>query len=325
MKLLIITTALSIFLASSFPSHAYQESIPADVRKRIDELSSPDPIKRAQSACALGEMGERAVKAIPYLIALLEDGTAIDPKYGCRNQPPFEDEQWQPEYAQVKEHSPGEAATQALIALHEHAMEPLILTLLKGHHWRARKNAAWALAHRGDKGAIEALVAAMTDEAWPVRAQAAYALFQRGGANASVVEALIRALADTAWQARAQAALALGHKGSGPVDVVAPLVFALTDTDSSVREAAASALWHTADSRAFEPLIQALKDEDHDVRASAARTLGNRVDNSGVELLIAASKDKDANVRKGVREALLIVKQRARGSVTNLRLPSQMP
>jgi HEAT repeat protein len=307
------------------PGQNISGDVPQSVRKRIEELSSPDPVRRAAAACALGEMGERAVRAIPFLVLLLEDGTPIDPKYGCPNETPFEDELWQPDYEEVKEPSPGEAATQALIALYKYSMEPLVHTLLEGSHWRARKNAAWALAHRGDRGAVEALVAALTDEAWQVRAEAAYALFQRGGDGRTVVSALIGAMADEAWQVRAQAVMALGHKGSSPVDVVDPLISALEDKDARVREAAASGLWHTADHRAFGPLIQALKDEDRGVRASAARTLGNRVDNSGVDLLIGALDSKDKNVRQGAREALEIVKERARGKVTNIRMPNINP
>ena len=301
-----VRTILSLAIVCSFicmlpASHAQTGSArqgdyadaPADVRKLIAGLHSTSAVKRANAACALGEMRERAAAAIPFLLVLLSDGAPIDSGESCRNEFPFEDEQWQPEFAELKETTVGEAATQALIAIYEPAIDPLVAALLKAEHWRARKNAAWALLHRG-------------------------------GLRGQVMEALIVALKDEAWQVRAQAAFALGHKGSSEIDVVPHLIAALGDGHARVRESAGSALWHTADNRAFGPLVAALKDADPDVRRQAADTLGNRVGNDDIPLLIAASKDDDRNVRSGARRALDVVKQRARGSETNLD-PSLLP
>src|SRR5687767_4875565 len=142
-------------------------------------LTSTDPVARASAACALGRMQRRAVAAIPRLIALLSDGTSIQPGQSCGHEEPFEDEEWQPRYPEVYEPSPGEAATHALMAIGEPALSALKDALLLNENWRARKNAAWALAHRGE--AVEQLITALHDPAWQVRAQSAYALFQRGG------------------------------------------------------------------------------------------------------------------------------------------------
>lgn len=303
--------------AASYAQRNVHGDMPAEVRKQIESLSSEDPVKRASAACALGIMGERAAPAIPALVALLGDGAPIPTKNGCGNQEPFEDEPWAPEYEQVKEPSPGEAATHALMAIGEQALEPLKDVLLHGDHWRARKNAAWALAHRGE--AVEQLVAALKDTAWQVRAQAAYALFQRGGDSRQVIEALSAAMNDDAWQVREQAVFALGHKGSSEADVVKPLIAALRSEDARVRAGAAGSLWHCADSSAFDPLMEALKDENPKVRENAANTLGNRAGDREVQLLIAARDDSDARVREGVRQALDVIKQRMRGRITNLR------
>ncbi len=287
------------------------------VKKEIAALSASDPRVRAAAACALGRMQQGAVEAIPHLLRLLSDGTPILPQESCGNQEPFEDEAWAPEYSQVNEPSPGEAATHALMAIGEAALEPLKQALSQGGHWRMRKNAAWALAHRGD--AIEQLVAALKDQAWQVRAQAAYALFQRGGDSRAVVTALAEALNDEAWQVREQAVFALGHKSSSEADVVEPLLRALNHADARVRRGAAQALWHCADSRAFEPLLAALKDEDGKVRSNAAQTLGNRAGDREVQLLIARRNDTDSHVREGVRQALSVIKQRMQGQTTNLQ------
>jgi HEAT repeat protein len=301
--------------AASFAQRNVPGDSPAEVRKQIESLSSEDPVKRASAACALGRMGDAS--AIPALVALLSDGAPIPSQNGCGNQEPFEDEEWAPDYEQVKEPSPGEAATHALMAIGEQGLEPLKNVLLNGDHWRARKNAAWALAHRGE--AVKQLVAAMKDTAWQVRAQAAYALFQRGGGGRPVIEALSAAVNDEAWQVREQAVFALGHKGSSEVDVVKPLIAALRHEDARVRAGAAGSLWHCADSSAFEPLMAALKDENPKVRENAASTLGNRAGDREVQLLIEARNDPDSRVRKGVRQALKIIKHRMQGKITNLR------
>jgi HEAT repeat protein len=209
----------------------------ADVRQQVLALASKDAARRAQAACALGEAGTEAVPAIPYLVALMGDGTPLAPSALCKNAEPFEDEAWQPDFEQVYEPSPGEAATQALVALGAPAIEPL-LDALKAPQWRTRKNAAWALGHRGDERATPLLADALKDEAWQVRCEAAYALSQRGGDR--VLERLVAALKDEAWQVRAMAALALGQKGDARV--LEPLRAATRDRNRRVRATARMAL-----------------------------------------------------------------------------------
>jgi HEAT repeat protein len=299
--------------------------VDAAVGQLIERLRSPKPDERADAAFALGRMEAKAAAAIPALVELLGDGAPVARRE--IKSPPFEDEEWQPRYETVKETTVGEAATHALFAIGDESIGALTDALAKGVNWRARKNAAWALAHRGDRRAVDQMIVALTDKAWQVRAQAAYALFQRGGARTEVVNALITATRDEVWQVREQTVFALGHKGGGTVDVVAPLLDVLRqDATASVRRAAAGALWHTANSRAFPALLEALKDESSSVRAAAADTLGNRVDNEAVKLLIAALKDSDARVRAGARRALQIVRHRSQGTQTNLQpLPPGIP
>jgi HEAT repeat protein len=258
----------------------------ADIREQTVALASSDPVERASAACALGKMQGRAVAAIPKLVALLGDGALIRPEQSCGHQEPFEDEQWQPRYPDVYEPSPGEAATQALLAIGEPAVSALKDVLLLNESWRARKNAAWALAHRGE--AVEQLITALIDPAWQVRAEAAYALHQRGGDKHLVIWALVARLKDDAWQVREQAAMALGQK-------------------SSSRE------------NFFPPLLEALKEDNPKVRDAVAFALGSSADDGQVDLLIAARKDPDKRVRAGVKRALNVIKDRMNGTTTNLR------
>lgn len=257
-----------------------------DVRAHMVLLASPDPVARASAACALGRMQRRAAAAIPKLVALLSDGTSIKPEQSCGNQEPFEDEQWQPRYQDVYEPSPGEAATQALLAIGEPAVPALKEALLLNENWRARKNAAWALAHQGE--AVEQLITALYDPVWQVRAEAAYALFQRGGDKHLVIWALVARLKDDAWQVREQAAMALGQKSSSGENF-------------------------------FVPLMEALKEDNPKVRDAVGSALGFSAGDQEVDLLIAARKDPDKRIRAGVKRALAVIKDRMNGTTTNLR------
>src|SRR5687767_3803892 len=54
-------------------------AVPGKIRSRIAELASPDPVKRAAAAYALGNFKAEAAPAIPDLVRLLGDGTAVTP------------------------------------------------------------------------------------------------------------------------------------------------------------------------------------------------------------------------------------------------------
>ncbi len=328
-----LTTALALMLLAAAPAATSAQRLSAqrfasraqvaagasgEVARLLALSHSASPEERAGAACALGRMEARASAAVPRLVELLGDGAAV--ARTCGNEPPFEDEEWQPEDPSIKETTVGEAATQALMAVGDSALDALTNALTASESWRARKNAAWALAHRGDRRAMRAMLKALGDPVWQVRAEAAYALFQRGGDDAEVVNALVLASRDEAWQVRRQAVFALGHKSGGPVGVAAPLVVVLRgDADARLRAEAATALWHSAGARDFPALLEALKDADAGVRQRVADTLGNRAGNDEVELLIAALKDGDGRVREGARRALRIVKHRSQGRVTNLK------
>jgi HEAT repeat protein len=283
----LLALGAAVFAQTQSPRATFNSAkLSPEIREQVVSLKSTDPVARASAACALGRMQGRAVGAIPSLIALLSDGASIRPEQSCGNEEPFEDEEWQPRYSDVYEPSPGEAATHALMAIGEPALGPLKDALLLNENWRARKNAAWALAHRGE--AVEQLITALYDPAWQVRAQAAYALFQRGGDKHLVIWALVARLKDDSWQVREQAAMALGHKGSSGEDF-------------------------------FPPLLEALKEDNAQVRNAVASALGSSAGDRQVDLLIAARKDPDKRVRAGVKRALEVVKHRMNGTTTSLR------
>ena len=274
-----------------------------DIRELISGLSNPDAEKRAQSACALGQARERAVAAIPALIKLLDDGARVNPQQVCSRRP-FDDQSGQPDHESLVEHSVGEAAGEALIAIGKPSVEPLIAALKDGSV-RMRKNSAWALAQLRDRRALQPLLAAVKDEAPQVRAYAAAALGEQR--DAAVVEPLINALKDESQQVRWFAAASLGQQRDRRV--AEPLIAALKDVHPRVRAYAAASLGQLRDSRAVEPLIAALHDENPQVRMYAAASLGQYRDRRAVEPLTLALKDEYRGVREYAQAALDQIKQ----------------
>ena len=80
----------------------------ADVREKINALNSSNPVQRASAACCLGEMRERAIAAIPYLIQMLADDTVINAVIDCG-----EKNSWRSRNNFVEDTSPGRIAAEA--------------------------------------------------------------------------------------------------------------------------------------------------------------------------------------------------------------------
>lgn len=276
---------------------AADAGVSGDIGKLTKGLNDPDAETRAQSACALGQAGERAVTAIPALIKLLDDGARIDPQQVCRRS--FDDLGGQPDHESLVEHSVGEAAVAALIAIGKPSVEPLIAALKDGPV-RTRKNSAWALAQLRDRRALQPLLVAVKDEARQVRAYAAAALGEQR--DAAVVEPLINALRDESEHVRWFAAASLGQQRDRRV--IEPLTAALKDAHPRVRAYAAAGLGQLRDGRAVEPLIAALRDENPQVRMYAAGSLGQYRDRRAVAPLTLALKDEYRGVREYAQAAL---------------------
>lgn len=273
--LLTTTLAASVFSlglrGAEYESVLTQEQTPkqqVDAAEKIRALSSADGVERASAACALGR--RRAVEAIPSLIEMLGDDTAIEPvKCWAENST------WSPALDTFKQASPGEEAAIALAAMGQPAVEPLVAAL--GHaNPSVRRNAAWAIGEVSGgriakrETSVEPLRSALSDGDEWVRMAAARALGEirdeRGG------ESLLTALSD----------------GSG-----------------SVRELAAWALGEMKERRAVQSLgAMLLKDEQAGARQMAAWALGEIQDPKAVESLNAALNDAEPRVREKARWAL---------------------
>lgn len=197
------------------------------VKELAGDLADGDPAVRTRAACDLREAGDRAIDAIQPLVALMTDGTRVDPDICGR-------ERWN---NRSEPTTPGEQAARALVSIGSRAFDP-VLSTLRSNVWIARRNAAWALGAFDDSRAVQALVAALHDPEPTVREQVAWALGAIGDDGG--VDGLIGALKDANPRVREQAAWALGAIGHAKAtDALLPL---LKDPDVGVRRQAAWAI-----------------------------------------------------------------------------------
>lgn len=256
----------------------------------VAALATSDPAGRAEAACALRELGDRAAPAIAALAALLADPSPVESRV-CGERG------WRG--AGQHTTSPGELAAAALVSIGSRAYQALE-DAAQAPAWVARRNAVWGLGALDDRRALSTLVAALRDREPPVREQAAWALGALDARDA--VEPLLMALGDANAGVRQRAAWALGaidDRRAAP-----GLIAALRDSDPAVREQAAWALGAIDAREAVRPLVSVLEDAVPGVRRQAAWALGAIGDRTAVPGLVAALQDRDAGVRRHAAWAL---------------------
>jgi len=153
-------------------------------------------------------------------------------------------------------------------------------------------------------------IAALRDEDWGIREEAAVALGECRDPRG--VRPLIEALRDADRAVKTAATQALAAIGE---PAVVELGACLRDPDLSVQEAAASVLSSTADARVLEPLMSALLNPDWVVRMHAARAVGRLGDPRSVETLVLLLHDKVPAVRD---EAVAVLASFGESAVTPL-------
>src|SRR5512141_1831870 len=102
-----------------------------NMKEMIAELGDADASVRTRAACDLREAGDRALDAVQPLVALLGDGTKVDPSVCGR-------ERWHVRDNDLT--TPGEQAARALVSIGSRAFDP-VLAALRGGPWIARRNA----------------------------------------------------------------------------------------------------------------------------------------------------------------------------------------
>jgi HEAT repeat protein len=305
-----------------------QSSVPAEpspvlaerINQLIEQLSSKDGQIRGRAAYELGKIGPPAAPAVSALIGLLDDYLApiIVPEKDSGG-------------TQISV-----VAINALAEIGEPAVEPLVRAMQdESRNSDIRSRAALCLGKTGDARAIQPLLAALDDEAQPVRSLAPQALAEMGesvleqvipllrhqsarvrlGATRAVgycwiapdrpgaaerrarsVELLIGQLADESPGVRAAAADGLRMLG-GTKAAVEHLLAAATDPEGDVRERVFSALAESRDPRAVEIFLAGLNDPSKVLRWRSAEGLGWLRAKAGVEPLLAALKSDDPQLR----------------------------
>jgi HEAT repeat protein len=293
-----------------------RDSIPVDirqeVREQIERLYSENLNEQIAAIRNLGNMGDKALPAVPFLEGLLRYPRGL----GGKGLTPFKEAAHvlirlgKPPIDRLSEVLADEdqndsdrlGAVQFLGWTRDpRAVKPLI-GALKDEKEMLRSEAAYTLGQMGDDRAISPLIATLDDESSHVRCRTAEALEQLGMRNRSVVAPLVAALENPSWRVRSGAALALSWMNAEPAK--AKLRVALEDESMPVRNAAALALALMGESDVIRPLIEALGDEIALVRAEVAFALGYTGDPRAVEPLITALKDQDDVVRLAAVRAL---------------------
>ena len=145
-------------------------------------------------------------------------------------------------------------------------------------------------------------IAALNDEDWAIREEAATAL--GGFRDPRAVGPLICLLRDADRAVRQAAIGALTAIGEPSVPV---LGLCLSDPQPGVQEAASAVLALIADERVLIPLIDALENQDWIVRMHAAKALGRIKDARAIEPLIPLLQDKVKAVREEATIALAAI------------------
>ena len=153
-------------------------------------------------------------------------------------------------------------------------------------------------------------IAALLDEDWGIREEAAMALGHSRDPRA--VRPLIGALRDSDHAVRTAATAALEQIGE---PAVVDLGTCLRDPELAVQEAAASVLATIGDDRVLDPLISALLSPDWVVRMHAVKAVNRLGDGKAASTLVLLLQDKVPAVRD---EAVRALKNLAHASLSPL-------
>ena len=268
------------------------------------QWSQTSPAKEA--AETLGDIGDAAVPGLLTALRHADWRTRKFAAHGLGEAEPLHDglkviaalsDRLTDEHADVRERS-----AWALGEIENPVAVPAVArTLQNDRDRRVRLRAAWALGEIEDAGAVNGLVAVLTEADVELRKMAIWALGEIE--DASAIPGLVKALGDADISVRRQVVWALGEIEDR--SAVNGLVSVLKDADVELRKKAAWALGEIEDASAVPGLSQALRDDaDVGVRREAAWALGEIEDRSAVDALLQALKDRDWPVRKMAAWAL---------------------
>lgn len=252
----------------------------SEVRVQIEKLYSDEPADRVLAAMRLGEMGEKANPAVPFLIDILSDTKSVI---------------IQTETKIVASTSPDREALTALVNIGKPAVQPLIAAV-KDKDITVRKNAIEALGEIKDVRAVDTLIISLKDEDHDIRKNAAEALGKIRDVRA--INALVTLLKDRKSSVQQSADTAIKNTLQQLKDnrAIEPLITLLNHDEPAIRLFAVEALGGIPDPRVSAHLILALKDNNADIRESAAESL-RKTGATAVEPLIKTLRGNDISIR----------------------------
>ena len=190
--------------------------------------------------------------------------------------------------------------------------QPYLREALGDNAEQVRIEAAEAFALLGDAAPLDALMCAVVDLSWQVRAAAAQTLGVT--CRQAAIPYLIKVLKpERDANVREAIVRALGKQGKAmPVDTVTNVLS--QDQNWLVRTAAAWALGELYESAPIDALLNAFQqDQDESVRAAAAKALGKSGNPAVIDYLFRALDDPEMEVHDAVVWALQQFDEEARG------------
>lgn len=182
------------------------------------------------------------------------------------------------------------------------------ITTLRQGDFDMRQRAASRLADKAQPAALDALIQALADESWPVRASVVTAIGKVYYHNKKLDPARVLPQLSTVLRAKEpglkiNTIRSLGWIGDpGAIEAIRPL---LEDEDTGVRSEAIKTLGILGDKTSIDHFANILqRHPDPWARYDAAGALGNIKDIRAVEPLLAALNDPAAQVRRTVASAL---------------------
>ena len=259
--------------------------LPEDVKGLIEATFSNFASERAEAAKHLGQLGDRALPAIPFLIALVGDEAHV----GMREVE--EHYFWNNETFPWKiEISVDSEARDALCKIGRPAVEPCLAALKRQAGTVRGDGFIKILGRIQDTRAIDPLAALLRNPDQHIREEVAAAL--DGWNNPQLVPPMIEALKDDDETVRLSVIRSLYcHRDPR---LVAPLIDALlTDKETDVRWDSARALGEQKDSRVVPALLGVIRDvsKPEGDRANCALVLGKIADPHTDDELLAVLKE----------------------------------
>lgn len=223
--LISFTYIFQVYAQPKVPKEKISPDIRVDVKIQIEKLYSEDPIERSWGAYYLGQMGEKAAPAIPFLITMLDDDAA--------------QLQWYTKKGPTWYTSPASESSKALVKIGKPAVGPLI-SVLNNEDENIRKRAAKALGCIEDEQAIKPLINLIDDKSNDIQEAAVWALGEIKAKD--VIQPLKGVLLNTQKAQTVRIAAMTALEGLDDDSIIESLLIVSKDSDEGIRTKAALTL-----------------------------------------------------------------------------------